>query len=83
MNCLPAQRSRANRAASVLEHHAAVVAVDVLAPADSRHDRWTVEVTWNPDRGVPPVAGRVQWDHRLYGQHAGFQADHPHVVLTA
>jgi len=53
MTCSAEARGRVERAAHTLRDTAPTVAVDVIEPTESPHDRWTVEAAIRAD-GVPP-----------------------------
>lgn len=54
MTCTTEQRATARNAADALRERDTVVAVDVLAPHDAPHGRWTVDVVCDGD-GIPPA----------------------------
>ena len=53
MNCTVEQRRAVERAGDAIRNCDSTVAVDVIAPSDSRQDRWTLEAIVACER-VPP-----------------------------
>ncbi|WP_254271112.1 hypothetical protein [Haloarcula marina] len=57
MTCTVEARARVERAARSLRDTAPTIAVEVLDPADSPHDRWTLDAAIRT-AGVPPTVLR-------------------------
>jgi len=58
MSCTVEERARVRRAARALRDCAPTVAVDVIEPAASQYDRWTLDAVLRLDQGVPPAVLR-------------------------
>lgn len=59
MSCTVEQREQARATAAALESLPVVVETDVLAPAQSQHDAWTVETTVDGSAVPPSVTHEV------------------------
>jgi hypothetical protein len=63
--CTAAERSRARRCADALDGLPMVEQADLLAPADSSHDRWTVDILLT--RAAAGLHPQVERELALYG----------------
>ena len=84
MSCQPKARDALRSAARALRDEDGVVEVDVLEPADSHREKWTLEVVLEAtDRVGPGVLGELVAEGlgvALPAQHQGAQ---PVLVATA
>jgi len=64
MTCTISARRSCERAAAACDCRDSVRSIDVLAPAQSEENRWTVELHLRK-RGVPPAVQRALADHGL------------------
>lgn len=53
MSCTAEDRTRVHRAADQLREFESMVAVDVLQPANSQFDSWTIDAVVRSDERIP------------------------------
>jgi len=65
MSCTVEDRDRVRKAAQALRDCSATMSVDVIQPAQSQYDRWTLDAVLQVSDGVPPAVSRVVADAGL------------------
>lgn len=82
MTCTVENRKQVQRAVEAVNACSVVVAVDMIEPAESQYNRWTLDAVLDARDGVPPTVLRELAIAGLTLRPTPSQAEYQHVAAT-